>query len=121
MKRRRRILSRRDVLPHVPISAPRGTNNLGRAEARPSEMVELNPREIEVHIEELVLHGFDPRARWAIGDGLENELRGLLSARGLPTAWQNNPAKFDAGAVRLTNPSATGKEIAAAIHKGGAR
>ncbi len=81
----------------------------------------MNPREIEVHIEELVLHGFDPRSRWAIGDALETELRGLLAAQGLPATWRDNPARVDAGAIRLTNPSATGGKIAAAIHGGKAR
>jgi hypothetical protein len=81
----------------------------------------ISPREIEVHIEELVLHGFDPRSRWTIGDALENELGGLLSTKGLPVQWQNSPTKLDAGSVRLTNPSGIGKEIAAAIHRGGGR
>ncbi|HEY2800175.1 MAG TPA: hypothetical protein VGI85_06250 [Chthoniobacterales bacterium] len=79
----------------------------------------MNPREIEVHIEELVLHGFDPRSRWAIGDALQNELRGLLSAQGLPAAWQKSRAKLDAGSVRLTNPGTAGKQIASAVYRGG--
>ena len=80
----------------------------------------MKPREIEVHIEELVLHGFDAPSRWSIADALENELRGLLAEGGVPSAWRANPASLNAGLVRLTNPEATGKEIAAAIHGGGA-
>jgi len=35
---------------------------------------------IEVLIDELVLHGFDPRERLAIGDGLTTELGRLLAS-----------------------------------------
>lgn len=78
----------------------------------------MNPGEIEVHIEELVLHGFDPHARWTVADAVESELRGLLSARGVPAAWQTSPEKLDAGAIRLTNSTQTGRQIATAIHRG---
>ena len=39
----------------------------------------MNPREIEVHIEELVLQGFPRSARWQIADAIENELRARLT------------------------------------------
>lgn len=81
----------------------------------------MKQSEIEVHIEELVLHGFDARARWSIADALENELRGLLVERGLPAAWQANPASLNAGSISLTTPAATGKNLAAAIHRGGVK
>jgi hypothetical protein len=80
-----------------------------------------SPCEIEVHIEELVLHGFDPRARWNVGDALESELRGLLAARGVPALWQMNPEKPDAGAIPLRKPAGTGKQVAAAVYRGGDR
>ena len=35
---------------------------------------------IDVLIDELVLHGFDPRERHAVGDGLSAELTQLLAA-----------------------------------------
>lgn len=38
----------------------------------------MNPRAIEVHIEELILHGFEPGVPWNVADALESELRGLL-------------------------------------------
>jgi hypothetical protein len=79
----------------------------------------MNPREVEVHIEELVLHGFAADARWSIADGLQSELRGLLAERGVPAAWQTSPERIDAGSIRLTNPGSTGKAVAAAIHQGG--
>ena len=76
------------------------------------------PREIEVHIEELILHGFDPRSRWKIGDAVEHELRRLLSERGLPATWRTNPEQLRAGRVGLTSPGKTGAQIARAIHAG---
>lgn len=82
------------------------------------------PRAIEVHIEELILHGFDPGARWNVADSLESELRGLLSKEGIPQAWQANPERIEAGAVRAhvqSRPSVSGTEIARAIYRGGAR
>lgn len=78
----------------------------------------MNPREIEVHIEELVLHGFDPSNRWRIGDALELKLRDLLAREGLPASWRNNPERVDAGVVRLTNQTHIGAQIAGAVHGG---
>jgi hypothetical protein len=72
----------------------------------------MKPREIEVHIEELVLHGFDPHSRWKVADALENQLRGLLAERGLPPAWLASPE-------RLMTASKAGEGIAEAIHRGG--
>ena len=34
----------------------------------------MKPREIEVHIEELILHGFEPAHRCGIGDALQRQL-----------------------------------------------
>ncbi len=79
----------------------------------------MNPREIEVHIEELVLHGFEPQDRYPVADALERELHGLLRQEGLPAAWAGSPEMLSAGTVRLTkSPAATGKQLAAAIHRG---
>ncbi|MCU1228688.1 MAG: hypothetical protein JWO97_1572 [Acidobacteria bacterium] len=38
----------------------------------------VTPRPIRLHIEQLVLHGFDPLDRHAIGDAVRNELREVL-------------------------------------------
>ena len=51
----------------------------------------MKPREIDVHIEELVLHGFKPASRWQIAEALEQELRGLLTANGVPS--HGSPAR----------------------------
>jgi hypothetical protein len=81
----------------------------------------MSPREIDVHIEELVLHGFAPGGRWQIGDALEHELRQLLAEKGLPAAWRTNPETLNASAIRLTGSAETGKQLAGAIYQGGGR
>ena len=80
------------------------------------------PGEIELHIEELVLHGFEPETRWNISDAVETELRGLLAEKGIPGAWLSNPERIEAGAIRasrLTRPTVAGTQIADAIYGGG--
>jgi len=79
----------------------------------------IAPREIEVHIEELVLHGFDPNARWRIGDALETELRALLAESGFPPAWLLSPQRIDAGVFRPVAAADSG--IASAICGGGSK
>jgi hypothetical protein len=79
-------------------------------------------RAIEVHIEELILHGFEPGMRWNVAEALESELRGLLAKEGIPQPWQANPQRIDAGAVRAhvqSRPAVAGAEIARAIYRGG--
>lgn len=82
------------------------------------------PREIEVHIEELVLHGVDPRMRWQLADALQNELRLLLEARGLPDGWQSGRQRIDAGSIPAFSRTTLGmlaQQVAAAVHNGGRR
>jgi hypothetical protein len=43
-------------------------------------------REIELHIEELVLHGFDPAMRRSIGRAMEQALARLIAERGVSPA-----------------------------------
>ena len=81
----------------------------------------MNPREIEVHIEELVVHGFDARGRWELGDALRDELHAFVVANGLPSGWLRNPAAIEIHPVScfsLTNPGNAGREIGRAIHGG---
>ena len=81
----------------------------------------MSVREIEVHIEELVLHGFAPGARWSVADALEARLHGLLAERGLPASWLANPERLSAGpmsASGLTRSATAGRGIAEAIYEG---
>lgn len=41
-------------------------------------------RHIDIHIDEIVLHGVSAADRAAIGDGISSELGRLLAERGLP-------------------------------------
>jgi hypothetical protein len=81
----------------------------------------MKPREIEVHIEELILHGFEPAHRSQIADALQQELHGLLT-KGVPSLWLSSPERIDAGTIspaKLTRPTQTGAEIAGAVYRGG--
>jgi len=80
----------------------------------------MNPRQIEVHIEELVLHGFPRSARWQIADAIESELRARLTKDGVPAAWQSSPRQLEAGSVKSNTHAGLGAKVARAIH-GGAR
>jgi len=44
---------------------------------------------VELHIEELVLHGFRSGDRFHIGDALERELVRLLGKQGLPAPFRH--------------------------------
>ena len=84
----------------------------------------MKPREIEVQIEELVLHGFDPANPWRIADALQQELRELLAARGVPSLWLSSPERIKGRGISsasLTKPERTGAEIARAAYRGGMR
>ncbi len=81
----------------------------------------MKPRDIEVHIEELILHGFEPANRWQIGDALERELHKLLAAKGVPALWLSSPERIAAGTIcsaSLTKPAQAGAEIAGAAYRG---
>ena len=80
----------------------------------------MNPREIEVHIEELVLHGFPAGSRWDIADALEQKLRTLVAEGGLPRAWQSNPERIVAGTIQsgAQKPAFTGEQIGRAVYEG---
>ena len=84
----------------------------------------MNPREIEVRIEERVLHEFVPGRQWDLADALQEELNKLLTQHGIPAAWQTSPDKIDAGRVPATpktHPPTAGTQIARAVYEGVAR
>jgi hypothetical protein len=58
------------------------------------------PREVQVHIEELVLHGFSAADAPGIGAAVERELARLFAERGVPAALSGAAARdaVDAGA-----------------------
>ena len=61
----------------------------------------MSPREIQVHIEELVLHGFSAADAPGIGAAVERELGRLFAERGVPE-----------GLTRLSRPAVDGGSFA---------
>ena len=82
----------------------------------------MRPGAIRLHIGELVLHGFEPGDRAALGAALETELARLLAA-GDPEALtraQGLP-RLDGGAFELpahTAPAVAGARLARAVYDG---
>jgi hypothetical protein len=72
---------------------------------------------IEIHIDELVLHGFSPHERARIGDAVERTLVDRLSTVSLATADAATD-RVDAGSITIASGSSTsaiGGAIAGAI------
>ena len=78
---------------------------------------------IELHIEELVLHGFAPSDRYHIGEAVELELQRLLAERGAPHLFSSDIelARMNAGTFNV-EPNAKsemiGAQVARAIYEG---
>lgn len=75
---------------------------------------------VELHIEELVLHGFSQHRR--IGDAVEHELSRIFSDRGVPPslARARDISRLDAGAFELTpdlTPDAVGARVAHSLYE----
>lgn len=83
----------------------------------------VNRPNVELHIEELVLHGFAQADRRAITAAIEAELGRLLSVQGLPASFEGGPApavrhagSFDV--ARASAPSDIGQDIGRAVYEG---
>ena len=77
---------------------------------------------VDLHIEELVLHGFAARDRNRIAREVERELTRLISERKLPGLGENRAfERIDGGVFQVragARPEATGTQIAHAIYRG---
>ena len=78
---------------------------------------------VELHIEELVLHGFEPAHRYAIGEAIEHELTRLFTEHDAPSAIIHDleTARLDGGTLQIdpnSNPEAIGARVARAIYGG---
>lgn len=74
---------------------------------------------IELHIEELVLHGFAPGDRQRIGAAVAQELARLLATG--PLTRHESVDRVEAGTFRVprgAKPAAVGAQIAGAIYGG---
>jgi hypothetical protein len=76
---------------------------------------------IELHIEELRLHGFAPSDRYRIANALQHELARLFAEQGTAVTLAGEGARLDAGAFQMAENSsarAIGSQIAHAVHAG---
>jgi hypothetical protein len=76
---------------------------------------------IELHIEELVLHGFAPNGRYGIGDAVKRELARLLSEGDIPPSWNRDAdiARLDGGTFQMSAgalPTTIGTQIANTVY-----
>jgi hypothetical protein len=83
----------------------------------------VRPRAIEVHIDELVLHGFSSVDGPTIGAAVERELARLFGTEGVPQTLAGGGARgvVDAGSIpcgQQQTPSATGAAVARAVYGG---
>jgi len=81
---------------------------------------------IELHIEELVLHGFAPGDRYRIADAVERELARLFAEQGVPPslAQEAEMARLDAGAFKMApgaREEAVGAQVAHTVYGGFSR
>ena len=67
----------------------------------------MKPKNIELNIEELVLHGFSLGDRHHIGEAVERELTRLLADRGVPQSLERGweVANMDGGAFEVAQGS----------------
>ena len=78
---------------------------------------------IELHIDELILHGFPPRDRSRIGERLRHELSVMVTERGLPS-WMARGARVaqlsggDITVAPIATPGAIGGQLAEAVYGG---
>ena len=75
---------------------------------------------VELHIEELVLHGFAANDRRRIADAVERELTRLMESMKDAHPWQRPISldRIDGGSIRIkvnSRPQDTGTQIARAI------
>ena len=83
----------------------------------------MKPARIELHIEELVLHGFAPGDRYRIGDALERELARLFAEQGrLPSLVQGSGIERLDGETLEMKPGSRaeviGVQVAQAVYRG---
>lgn len=81
----------------------------------------INQQSIELHIEELVLHGFTPGQRYQVAADIQMELSRLFAERGLPASFNGgfHIDQLNAGSLQANNvadKTSAGSRIAGAIY-----
>lgn len=76
----------------------------------------MNTNYVELYIEELVLHGFEPKDRYRIARAMEGELRRLFAEHGMPPSFLRNGEidHLDSGAFEVA-PKARAQPIGAQV------
>jgi hypothetical protein len=79
----------------------------------------MNRPRIIVEIDELVLHGFDPRDRSHIGDAVRTEMATLLAGTAIADIPRRPVDRLDAGQFRRDGQSAEqiGQSTARSLHR----
>ena len=80
------------------------------------------PAVVELHIEELVLHGFPASDRFRVGDAVERELARLIAEQGLPGLIKHSVSvdRLDGGAFQVApgaKPQSVGVQLAQKLHQ----
>jgi len=83
----------------------------------------MTRRDIELHIEELVLHGFAPGDRYRIGEAVERELARLFVEQGTPPSLPGASTieHLDGGTFEVkagSEAGAIGVQVAQAVFEG---
>lgn len=83
----------------------------------------MTPRNIELHIEELVLYGFSPGDRYRIGEAVEQEFSRLFTDRGVPESLVQGEevASVGAGAFEVvlgSSADVVGAQVAKTVYGG---
>ena len=78
---------------------------------------------VRLHIEEVVLHGFNQRERYTVGDSVQQELTRLMTERGVPSSLiaPRTSKQLDAGAFHVapnSRPEGLGAQVARAVYGG---
>ena len=78
---------------------------------------------IELHIKELVLHGFKYGDRYQISEAIQGELVRLFAEQGVPSSLSRNAeiTQLDGNAFEVTpgsKPAAIGSQVAHAVYGG---
>ncbi len=86
-------------------------------------MTNVKPRAVNLHIEELVLHGFNPADRYLIGEAVERELGRLFTEQGVPPSLLggDEPARLNGGTFEIATGAPAeevGAQVAQAVYGG---
>jgi hypothetical protein len=85
--------------------------------------MKMKPYNIELHIEELVLHGFSSRDRDAIGEAVRHELMRLFAEQGIHSTFGKNyeVERLDGGSFNVkpgAKAQTIGTQVAQSVYGG---